>query len=115
MALLKTLVLCSCFPAFENGFFFQNGGNRVMGEDEAARVIQAGFKNLKRRNTGSSIVTVVPNGNGTTAGEGELVDHVHDLTIRFIKTQVPGSLSLKGFQDIVRYVQNQAKQFSGSQ
>ena len=44
-----------------------------MGEDEAARVIQAGFKNLKRRNTGSSIVTVVPNGNGTTAGEGELV------------------------------------------
>ena len=51
-----------------------------MGEDEAARVIQAGFKNLslKRRNTGSSIVTVVPNGddNGkvtATAGAGELV------------------------------------------
>ena len=85
-----------------------------MGEDEAARVIQAGFKNLKRRNTGSSIVTVVPNGNGTTAGEGELVDHVHDLTIRFIKTQVPGSLSLKGFQDIVRNVQNQTKQFRGA-
>ena len=45
-----------------------------MGEDEAARVIQAGFKNaLKRRNTGSSIVTVVPNGdsNTTTAGAGE--------------------------------------------
>ena len=74
-------MLGSCFPAFEHGFFFQNGGNRVMGEDEAARVIQAGFKNLKRRNTGSSIVTVVPNGNGTTAGEGELVDHVHGLTI----------------------------------
>ena len=52
-----------------------------MGEDEAARVIQAGFKNLKRRNTGSSIVTVVPNGNGTTAGEGELVDHVHGSLI----------------------------------
>jgi len=53
----------------DGGQIKQNGGNRVMGEDEAARVIQAGFKNLKRRNTGSSIVTVVPNGNGTTAGE----------------------------------------------
>jgi len=46
----------------------ENGGGRVMGEDEAARVIQAGFKNaLKRRNTGSSLDTVVPNGNGNTA------------------------------------------------
>ena len=40
-----------------------------MGEDEAARVIQAGFKSmsLKRRSTGSSIVTVVPNENGDSA------------------------------------------------
>jgi len=46
----------------------ENSGGRVMGEDEAARVIQAGFKNaLKRRNTGSSLDTVVPNGNGNTA------------------------------------------------
>ena len=49
-------------------FYLQNGG-RVMGEDEAARVIQAGFKSmsLKRRSTGSSIVTVVPNENGDSA------------------------------------------------
>ena len=87
-------MLCSCFPAFENGFFFQNGGNRVMGEDEAARVIQAGFKNLKRRNTGSSIVTVVPNGDSNgkiaaTAGAGELVVAVGRLLLLVVASKQP--------------------------
>ena len=42
-----------------------------MGEDEAARVIQAGFKSmsLKRKSTSSSVVTVVANG-GEDGGGG---------------------------------------------
>ena len=54
-----------------------------MGEDEAARVIQAGFKNaLKRRNTGSSLDTVVPNGNGNTAA-GEFVVRHYSFRVMF--------------------------------
>ena len=77
-------------------FFFQNGGGREMGEDEAARVIQAGFKkmSLKRRNTGSSIVTVVPNGDSNgkiaaTAGAGELVVAVGRLLLLVVASKQP--------------------------
>ena len=67
-----------------------------MGEDEAARVIQAGFKkmSLKRRNTGSSVVTVVPNGDSNgkiaaTAGAGELVVAVGRLFLLVAASKQP--------------------------
>ena len=73
-----------------------------MGEDEAARVIQAGFKNaLKRRNTGSSLDTVVPNGNGNTAA-GEFVVRNYSFRVVFHHCTV---VSERGGRKVILFLQ----------